>query len=64
IIRVQENHGANTVALITLPFAAAAVSEVNFLEWEEKPTNLAGARLAIALKPWEIKTLKVKKNAQ
>lgn len=63
IIRVQENHGASTMALITLPFAAAAVSEVNFIEWEEKPTNLAGARLAIALKPWEVKTLKVKKSA-
>ncbi len=62
IIRVQENHGANTVALITLPFAAAAVSEVNLLEGEEKPANLTGARLAVSLKPWEVKTLKVKKS--
>lgn len=63
IMRVQENHGASTIALVTLPFAAAAVSEVNFMEWEEKPTNLAGTRLAISLKPWEVKTLKVKKSA-
>ncbi len=63
IIRLQENHGANTTATITLPFAAASVSEVNLLEWEEKPTAHTGARLAISLKPWEVKTLKVKKSA-
>ncbi len=63
IIRLQENHGQNTIAAVALPFAAAFVSEVNLLEWEEKPTPLAGSRLAISLKPWEVKTLKVKKSA-
>ena len=51
---------APVTATLALPFAATAVSEVNLIEAEEKPTPLSGAKFSINLNAWEIKTLKIK----
>ncbi|MDZ7268109.1 MAG: glycosyl hydrolase-related protein [candidate division KSB1 bacterium] len=60
IIRLFESTGTAVNASITLPFSATAVSEVNLIEWEDKPLPLSGPRLTVTLAPWEVKTLKVK----
>lgn len=60
IVRIYEATGTPVTATVTLPFAAAAVSEVNLIEGEEKPTPLAGAKFTVNLNAWEIKTLKIK----
>ncbi len=60
IVRVYETAGAPVTATLALPFAATAVSEVNLIETEEKPTLLSGARFSINLNAWEVKTLKIR----
>jgi hypothetical protein len=52
--------GTPVTATLSLPFVATSVSEVNLIEWEEKPTPLAGAKLSVNLNAWEVKTLKVR----
>jgi len=60
IVRLFESTGTAVNASITLPFSATAVTEVNLIEWEDKPLPLSGQRLTVTLAPWEVKTLKVK----
>lgn len=60
IVRVYESAGSAVNANITLPFAASSVSEVNLIEWDDKPLPLSGQKLNITLAPWEVKSLKVR----
>jgi alpha-mannosidase len=60
VVRVYETTGTPVTATLSLPFAATAVSEVSIVEWEEKPTPLAGAKISVNLNAWEVKTLKIR----
>jgi alpha-mannosidase len=59
ILRVYESTGKPATATISLPFAAKTVSEVNLIEWGEKPLALSGQKLVVNLGAWEVKTLKI-----
>ncbi|MDZ7290718.1 MAG: glycosyl hydrolase-related protein [candidate division KSB1 bacterium] len=59
ILRIYESTGQSATATISLPFAAKTASEVNLLEWEEKPLPLTGQKLTLNLGAWEVKTLKI-----
>ncbi|MGH7494662.1 MAG: alpha-mannosidase [bacterium] len=60
VVRVYETTGTPVTATLALPFVATAVSEVNLIEWEEKPTPLAGTKFSVNLNAWEVKTLKIR----
>lgn len=59
ILRLYESTGKPATATISLPFAAKTVSEVNLIEWEEKPLALSGQKLVVSLGAWEVKTVKI-----
>jgi len=59
ILRVYESTGQPATATIALPFAAKLVSEVNLIEWEEKPLPITGQKLTVNLGAWEVKTIKI-----
>ncbi|MCI0696807.1 glycosyl hydrolase-related protein [candidate division KSB1 bacterium] len=59
ILRLYESTGKPATATISLPFAAKTVSEVNLIEWEEKPLALSGQKLVVNLGAWEVKTVKI-----
>jgi alpha-mannosidase len=59
ILRIYESTGQPATATISLPFAAKTVSEVNLIEWEEKPLPLSGQKLVVNLGAWEVKTIKI-----
>jgi alpha-mannosidase len=59
ILRLYESTGKPATATISLPFVAKTVSEVNLIEWEEKPLALSGQKLVVNLGAWEVKTLKI-----
>ena len=60
IMRIYESTGSPAAAMINLPFAPQTVSEVNMIEWDEKPLAVSGQEFMIHLSPWEVKTLKIK----
>jgi len=60
ILRFYESSGAPVSASISLPFSATSTSEVDLIEWQERPLAISGQTLNIDLQAWEIKTLKVK----
>jgi alpha-mannosidase len=59
ILRLYESTGKPATATISLPFAAKTVSEVNLIEWEEKPLALSGQKLVVSLGAWEVKTIRI-----
>jgi alpha-mannosidase len=59
ILRLYESTGKPATATVSLPFSAKTVSEVNLIEWEEKPLALSGQRLVLNLGAWEVKTVKI-----
>jgi alpha-mannosidase len=59
VLRLYESAGQPATAMINLPFAAKAVSEVNLIEWNEKPLPLSGQKLTVNLGAWEVKTIKI-----
>jgi alpha-mannosidase len=59
ILRLYESTGQPAAATINLPFAAKTVSEVNLIEWNEKPLPLSGQKLSVNLGAWEVKTIKI-----
>jgi alpha-mannosidase len=59
VLRLYESAGQPAAATINLPFAAKAVSEVNLIEWNEKPLPLSGQKLTVNLGAWEVKTIKI-----
>jgi len=59
ILRLYESTGKPATATISLPFAAKTVSEVNLIEWEEKPLAFSGQKLVVNLGAWEVKTVKI-----
>ncbi|MGH7601450.1 MAG: glycoside hydrolase family 38 C-terminal domain-containing protein, partial [bacterium] len=59
VLRIYESTGKPATATISLPFAAKTVSEVNLIEWEEKPLALSGQKLVVNLGAWEVKTVKI-----
>jgi len=60
ILRVYESTGQPATATIALPFVAKSVSEVNLIEWDEKPLPLTGQKLTVTIGGWEVKTLKIR----
>lgn len=61
IIRMYESENARTKAHISLGFAAVCVEECNCLEQKENTIELCGDGFDIEIKPYEIKTYRVKK---
>ncbi|MDZ7343515.1 MAG: glycosyl hydrolase-related protein, partial [candidate division KSB1 bacterium] len=59
IVRLYESTGQPATATLSLPFAAKTVSEVNLIEWDEKPLSLSGQKLTVNLTAWEVKTLRI-----
>jgi len=59
ILRIYESTGQSATATINLPFAAKTVSEVNLIEWNEKPLPLSGQKLTVNLGAWEVKTIRI-----
>jgi len=59
ILRIYENTGQPINATINLPFIAKTVSEVNLIEWNEKPLPLSGQKLSVNLGAWEVKTIRI-----
>jgi alpha-mannosidase len=59
ILRIYESAGQPATATLSLPFAAKSVSEVNLIEWSEKPLPLSGQKLTVSLGAWEVKTIKI-----
>jgi alpha-mannosidase len=59
IVRIYESAGQPAAATINLPFAAKTVSEVNLIEWNDKPLPLSGQKLTVNLGAWEVKTIRI-----
>ena len=61
IVRVYEAEGCYTLCDLTLNPVIKAVFETDMLEYEDKPLNIQNSSLALKFKPFEIKTLRLKK---
>jgi len=60
IIRIWEAHGKAAQAQISLPAPALAVTEVDLLEDEVAQLQATGDKLTVEIKPYEIRTFKVR----
>ena len=60
LIRVWEAHGQAATARIKLPVTPTAVKEVDLLEDEVGPAQVEAGQLVVSIKPYEIRTFKVR----
>lgn len=60
IVRLVERHGAQQEVALTFPYPVEEARECNLLEREESPVAFEGARLHFTIKPYEIRTFKVR----
>lgn len=60
LVRVWEAHGQATRARVTLPIAQAAVTEVDLLEDTLGPAEATDGVLVVDIKPYEIRSFKVR----
>lgn len=58
VVRLYESSGGKARATVTPGFAAGSVTEVDLLERPLADRELAGGGVAIALRPFEILTLR------
>ncbi len=61
ILRLYEAENKATVCDLTLGFPAAEILETNLMEENEQTLALAGNALSLAFRPFEIKTLRIRK---
>ena len=61
ILRIVERHGRNSSALLTLPKGVTQVAEQDMIEWRTlRELPVVDGAVALALKPFEILTLRLK----
>jgi len=60
IVRVVERHGAQGNVALTFPASLQEATECNLLEREDTPATFTGSQLEFLIKPYEIRTFKVK----
>ena len=60
IVRLYEAAGRATEATLRCGFPVSTVAEVNLLEQSPQPLAVADGTVALSLRPFEIKTLRLK----
>ena len=60
LVRIWEAHGQSTTARVKLPVTPVGVTEVDLLEDEVGPAQVDHGELVVAIKPYEIRTFKVR----
>ncbi|MGH7151288.1 MAG: glycoside hydrolase family 38 C-terminal domain-containing protein, partial [Planctomycetota bacterium] len=59
VLRIREAHGRRATARVTLPFEARKVEETDHLERGGRDLGWKGASFEVALRPHEVKTLRL-----
>ena len=63
IVRLVERHGMQNPVTVTVPGGITFVTECNLLEREDTPVAAQGTAFAFVIKPFEIRTFKIKTAA-
>ena len=62
ILRLYEAHGASARAAVSFGFPIESASLVDLMEENDQPVDVAGGGVQVALSPFEIQTLKVRRS--